>query len=100
MSHPMTNDDRPGRSAFVPLMLLAGALAGWLVFQTVQLVGERHQLAAQAIAMAGPLDNAAKLRAQGDALVNATQALASQGNANAQRMVAELQRQGITIKTR
>jgi hypothetical protein len=33
-------------------------------------------------------------------LVNATQALANQGNANAQRMVADLQRRGITIKTK
>lgn len=87
-------------SAFVPVLLLGLALVGWLGFQTVQLVAERNQLNAQAMALSTPLENAAKLRAQGDALVNATQALATQGNANALRMVAELQSRGITIKAK
>lgn len=96
----MTADAKTAYSAFVPVLLLGIALVGWLGFQTVQLVAERNQLSVQALAMAAPMENAAKLRAQGDALVNATQALATQGNANAQRMVAELQRQGITIKAK
>ena len=93
-----TNANRSPYSPFVPVLLMGVALVGWLGFQTVQLVAERNQLSAQTTAMAPTLENAAKLRTQGDALVNATQALASQGNPNAQRMVAELQRRGITIK--
>ncbi|MCV2360338.1 hypothetical protein LNV08_15285 [Paucibacter sp. TC2R-5] len=88
------------RSPFVPVLLMGVALVGWLGFQAVQLVAERNQLNAQSAALAPTLEKAAKLREQGDALVNATQALATQGNANAQRMVAELQRQGITIKAK
>lgn len=100
MSIELTTSEKSTRSAFVPVLLMGVALAGWLGFQTVQLVVERNQLNAQTAALVAPLENAAKLRAQGDALVNATQALANQGNANAQRMVSDLQRRGITIKTK
>lgn len=100
MNTELTTPGRSPRSAFVPVLLMGVALAGWLGFQTVQLLAERNQLNAQTAALVTPLENAAKLRAQGDALANATQALANQGNANAQRMVAELQRRGITIKTK
>ncbi|WP_170211796.1 hypothetical protein [Rhodoferax bucti] len=94
----LTNATHRPYSPFIPLLLMGVALVGWLSFQTVQLVAERNQLSAQSTAMVPTLENAAKLRAQGDALVKATQALAGQGNPNAQRMVAELQRRGITIK--
>lgn len=100
MSTELTTSEKSTRSAFVPVLLMGVALAGWLGFQTVQLVVERNQLNAQTAALVSPLENAAKLRAQGDALVNATQALANQGNANAQRMLSDLQRRGITIKTK
>lgn len=100
MSTELTTAENAPRSAFVPVLLMGVTMAGWLGFQMVQLVAERNQLNAQIVALATPLENAAKLRAQGDALVNAAQALANQGNANAQRMVAELQQRGITIKTK
>lgn len=100
MSTDINTDMQTPHSAFAPLLLLGVALVGWLGFQTVQLVADHKQLSAQATELATPMENAAKLRAQGDALVNATQALATQGNTNAQRMVAELQSRGITIKAR
>ncbi len=92
------NVETTHRSAFVPVLLMGFTLAGWQGFQTLQLINERSQLSAQKTVLATQLENAGKLRAQGDALVKATQALANQGNASAKRMVNDLQRRGITIK--
>lgn len=85
------------RSLFLPAVLFALAFTGWLAFQTMQLVGERQQLAAARTNL-DPMElNATKLRTALDALATATAKLASDGNANARVIVEELRKRGVTI---
>ncbi len=87
----------PSKSLFLPAALFALAFAGWLGFQTVQLVGERQALAAARAAL-DPMElNATKLRTALDALATATAKLATDGNANARVIVDELRKRGVTI---
>ena len=82
---------------FLPALLFALAFTGWLGFQTVQLVGERQQLAAARLNLDPLESNATKLRTALDALATATAKLATDGNANARVIVEELRKRGVTI---
>lgn len=83
---------------FLPLLLLAAALLFWSGFQTVQLINENNVLTAAMSGQETLLQNAGKMRQSLDAIATQTQKLADQGNPNAQLLVAELKRRGITIK--
>jgi hypothetical protein len=89
----------PDRSPFLPLLLLILAFVGWTVVQTSQLLVERQSLAQTEAQQNAPLQQAQKLRAAANSLARKTQALADGGNANAQAVVAELRRRGITINS-
>ena len=91
------DNDPPPRSAFVPLLLLALAVVGWLAFQSTQLLREREQLAAVEAGLQPQEQNATKLRASLDAVATATAKLAAASNANARVIVDELRRRGVTI---
>jgi hypothetical protein len=84
-------------SYFTPLLLLAVAITGWFAFQTYQLTGERTQLAGINANQETQVAAAAKIRIALDALAASTQRLANAGNANAQVIVDELKRRGVTI---
>ncbi|MCK6370074.1 MAG: hypothetical protein L6Q83_01910 [Gammaproteobacteria bacterium] len=84
-------------SVFVPLLLLALAVAGWSVFQTTQLVRERANIAAAIDQQATQVEQSQKLRTRLESLATRTALLARDGNANATLMVEELRRRGITI---
>ena len=96
---------RPGlgeadsNSPFVPVLLSALALLGWLGFQTWQLYAERQALQAGYASQQQTVENSSKLRASLDALAADTQRMADSGNSNAKLLVEELKKRGITINT-
>ncbi len=87
----------PLRSPFLPLLLAAMALLGWMGFQTWQLFTDRQALLAAHANQQQTVDNAAKLRGSLDALAADTQGLADAGNASARLLVEELKKRGVTI---
>ena len=87
----------PVRSPFLPLLLAAMALLGWIGFQTWQLFTDRQALLAAHANQQQTVDNAGKLRATLDALAADTLRLADAGNASARLLVEELKKRGVTI---
>lgn len=84
-------------SAFLPNLLLALALVGWLAFQAFQQYGEHQQLAALDASSAPQEQAAQKVRTSLEAVATATAKLATDGNANAQVVVEQLRKRGVTI---
>ncbi|MEO7362488.1 MAG: hypothetical protein ABI120_19315 [Gemmatimonadaceae bacterium] len=91
--------ERADYSIFVPLLILAGALVAWFAFQTIQLQTERRDLAVMKASQESQVAIATKIRTSLDSLASSTQRLANSGNANAQLIVDELRKRGVTIKT-
>lgn len=85
------------RSGFVPMLLLALGINGWLGFQSAQLLAERQQLASAQTSLVTQVQGVVKVRAALDALATATAKLAADGNANARSIVEQLRQRGITI---
>jgi len=85
------------RSAFVPMLLMALAIVGWLAFQGMQLVRERRQLGELQTSLGPQAEAATKLRASLDAVATATAKLAADGNDGARVIVEELRKRGVTI---
>ncbi len=86
-----------GHSPFVPVLLGAIALVGWLGFQGSQQWLEHRQLEALAQAV-GPQEEAAKkMRDSLESVATATAKLANDGNPNARAIVEELRKRGVTI---
>lgn len=85
------------RSAFWPLLIIAFSTTAWGAFQAYQLVQENDALKKLSANQESLMQNAAKLRTQLDSIAGDTQRLANAGNANAQAIVTELRRRGITI---
>jgi hypothetical protein len=83
--------------AFLPLLLLSGAIVGWFLFQTYELVGDRRQLTAIRATQETQVAAALKIRSGLDSLAASTQRLANAGNANAKVIVDELRKRGVTI---
>jgi hypothetical protein len=87
------------KSPFIPLLLLAASLLGWLCFQTYQLVIERQQLAMMRVAQTVQVEAAGKLRGSLDSVASATAQLANGGNISARLIIEELRKRGITINS-
>ncbi len=87
----------PGRSAFLPIVLLGLTLLVSTGYQTVQLAREEDALASLLAQQQQPLENSQKLRASLDAIAKQTQLLANKGNANARLIVEALNKRGVTI---
>ncbi len=86
-----------GHTVFVPALLFAIALVGWLGFQCLQQWSERQQIVALSQNL-GPQEEAAKkVRASLESVATATAKLAGEGNANARTIVEELRKRGVTI---
>jgi hypothetical protein len=97
---PSLRAQRPSaspRGPFLPLLLLVIAFVSWTMVQTVQLLGDRRGLAEAAVQQATLLAAAHKIRLAADSLASKTQALADKGNPNAQAVVLELKKRGVTI---
>ena len=84
---------------FVPALLLAIALVGWMGFQCSQLWFERQQLAALQQSLDPQEAAAKKFRLSLENVATATAKLANEGNANARVIVEELRKRGVTINT-
>lgn len=91
--------EKAEHSIFTPLLILAVALVAWFAFQTIQLNSERRELAILKANQSTQVEAAAKIRTALDSLAASTQRLANSGNANAQVIVDELRKRGVTIKT-
>jgi hypothetical protein len=85
------------RNLFVPLALIFAAMLFWFAFQAIQFVRERSALATGFEQQEKVIQEANKLRQSLDAIAAATQKLADAGNANAQLLVDELRKRGVTI---
>jgi hypothetical protein len=84
-------------NVFLPALLLSVAVVGWAAFQTYQLVNERDALQRFVYSQETLVQNATKLRGQLQGIASETQQLANAGNANAQAIIVELRRRGVTI---
>ena len=82
---------------FLPLLLGLLALAGWSLFQAVQLARERSELKSAVAAQEPQVVQSQKLRAALDSIATQTQRLADGGNADAALIVEELRKRGVTI---
>lgn len=85
------------RSPFVPLFLVGVALFVWMLFQSAELVTERHRLVDAHAAQAQPIEQSEKLRGSLDHIAAGTQRLADSGNANAKLLISELKKRGISV---
>ena len=85
------------RSPFIPVLLLAVALLGMLTFQTIQIYRDGDSLQELKVSQEQPLEEARRLRTQLDGVAADTARLSEQGNPNAQRVVDELRKRGVTI---
>jgi hypothetical protein len=82
---------------FIPLVTLAASWAIWTVFQMVMLINEGGNLKTLRANQENTVQQANKLRAQLDSIAAKTAELAAAGNTNAQTIVNELRRRGVTI---
>jgi hypothetical protein len=84
-----------------PALALWLIVAGWLLFLAFQTVVQTRELSSLLTLHANQeqtVVNAQRMREQLDALAAGTRRLADGGNRNAQAMVEELARRGVTIK--
>ena len=86
-----------GRSVFLPLLLLALSLLAMAGFQTYQLLQQRTNLEALRANQESVVLESQRIRSQLQSIAEGTADLAATGNENAQRIVDELARQGITV---
>jgi type II secretory pathway component PulJ len=94
---PRSARTKHARDVFVPVLLLATSIIASLAFQTSQLYRDRTSLQQAKGAQQQAFEESRTLRAQLDGVAADTARLAQQGNANAQRVVEELRKRGITI---
>ncbi len=85
------------RSPFVPLLLLALSVLAMAGFQTWQLFQQQANLETLRVNQDVAVEESQRVRDQLRSLTQGTADLAAAGNPNAQRMVDELARQGVTV---
>ena len=85
------------RSLFAPVLLLALSLVAMTGFQTWQLVQQQGNLETVRANQETAVQESQRVRAQLQSLTRGTADLAAAGNPNAQRVVDELARQGVTL---
>lgn len=95
MRHPATM--HRSASPFFPMLVLALVLAGWFLFQSLQLMRERDAMREAITNQEKQMQESKKLRDSLDAIAKGTAALADAGNPNARLVVDELKKRGITI---
>lgn len=85
------------RSPFIPLLVLMLAVLIWFGFQLSHGLNVRAQLQEQHANQEPVVQNAQNMRAQLDAIAADTARLARAGNPNAQVIITELSKRGITV---
>ena len=96
MESNMTHDESNTKQT-LPLLLVIIGLVIWFSFQTTQLYNERQNLETMHANQEKIIADAGKMRSQLDAIAAGTQRLADQGNTNAQTIVGQLAKSGISI---
>ena len=81
----------------IALVLLVLAAFLTVVFRSIELIEERHSLAALSRLQDNPVRVAARVEHQFTALTAGLGQLAASGDANARAVVEELRRQGVTL---
>jgi hypothetical protein len=92
--------DKSDTTQTLPLLLVIMALVIWFSFQTVQLFKERQNLKTMHANQDQIIADAGKMRSQLDAIATGTQRLAEQNNTNAQTIVQQLAKSGISINAK
>ncbi len=98
-----TTTDRPGReapgsdSAYLPLLMLSVTLLASVALQSYSLWSERQNYARALTNQAEPLAEAQKTRQQLESIAVGAADLAVTGNANAQRLLDELSKLGVSV---
>ncbi|HEY1506126.1 MAG TPA: hypothetical protein VGF92_17605 [Stellaceae bacterium] len=87
-----------GPSLALPVALLSIGFLTAIGFQTVQLMGERSNLASVYVGQENAVEQTLRLRNSVDAFAGETATLAQQGNGPAKRVVETLRGQNITIR--
>ena len=82
---------------FVPMMILAAAVAAWLGFTTVQLQQERETLRVSGENLETRLKTATLVRTQLLNISDQLRVLRDQGNGNAAEILNKLEAQGINL---
>jgi hypothetical protein len=90
-------ESEPKPNGNMALTLVVFSWCAWMVFQTVQLVRERNHLTQLHSSQESALQDAAKVKAQIDAIASDTARLAAEGNPGARRIIAELKRRGFNV---
>lgn len=90
-------DDESGRSVFVPILLVVLALLVMTGFQSFQLLRESELLKTRLELQTEPLQESKNVSQQFESVAKSTADLARKGNANAQRIVQELEKAGVKI---
>lgn len=88
---------RPERSAFVPMTLMVITLLIMASFQTGQLYREKENLISIKLNQKKPLEESRKVRTQFDSIATDTAKLAAQGNENAQLLLIQLEKMGVSV---
>lgn len=84
-------------STFLPLLGVALTMLLMVAFQTIQLSMDRDILVTVKQNQEGAVSESKKVRLQFESIVKGTGQLAANGNKNAQAVVEQLRKQGITI---
>jgi len=85
------------RTLFVPLLLIVLSLLAMAGFQTWQLVQQQSNLDQLRADQASAVEESQRVRSQLQSIAQGTADLALVGNKNAQFIVDELSKQGITV---
>jgi hypothetical protein len=80
----------------LPFFLTLAALLFYFAFQTVQLLGERSNMAMVKSSQEAAIQEAQKVQAQFKSLVSKTSELADQGHAGAKMVMEELLQRGVS----
>ena len=84
-------------SAFLPILLVILVLLAIVGTQVYERLGQRATLGTLIADQQTPLEESRRMREQFQGLVSGVSQLAAQGNANAQRIQADLQRVGVNV---
>ena len=84
---------------FVPILLVVIGLLVMTGFQTIQLNRERDVLKERLTLQEEPLKESQNVREQLQSVATSTAELAENGNENAQRIIDQLRKAGITVNT-
>lgn len=82
---------------FMPMLMLAAAVAVWFGFTTMQLIQDRDELRVAGENQQALIEQSQQLRSKVKVLADKLDALRAQGNRNAADILGQLEKQGINL---